>query len=252
MVVKPQYRLVPQIHAAQAFLECEDACVWAKTVLPSIMADDHGLQVDIGKVVAMGYSSGGTLALHLASLRLVKAVTAVGPAVFLADTSTEAHHATSELPFGSMPNFVPSEAEWEGIKPAGVQLCGAPVRMPGPGVVLGPREKWVGNTFKHGQWAATLAPDGDYSRIAPKTRLHRDWPPVTIIHGGEDRVPGRSVELIRRAEREMKDVEIDVQAVIVANAGHLFDHNPAMGTTELGEKWKAVVQGLEWLEKHLE
>ena len=72
-----------------------------------------------------------------------------------------------------------------------------------------------------------------------------------IVHGSEDYVPGRSLELVQRAEKKMKDAGVkEVRVEIVEGARHSFDHAPTVGTSDLGPSWQAVVKGLEWVISH--
>lgn len=75
VVVVPNYRLAPQITARQTLTVCEDAYDWAVGALPAMMQYRTGATLDPTKVVAMGHSSPGTMALHLASCKPIKAVT---------------------------------------------------------------------------------------------------------------------------------------------------------------------------------
>ena len=247
VVVTPNYRLVPQVTGKQAFADCEEAFDWATGALPGIMHSEHNISLDADQVVAIGHSSGGTMALHLASCKPVKAVTAFCPFIFVSDTTTNAHKPTTSPPFGSMPDFTISEEDWVAIKPAGHQISEAP--MPSPDAIALPRNRWTVRVFKTGQWMTSVQPDGDFAAIDPMTRINGQWPPVMIIHGSEDYVPGRSIDLVRRAEKEMIAAGVEnVKLIIVEGGAHLFDHAPSVGTTDLGPRWQAVVRGLDWLD----
>ena len=246
VVVMPNYRLVPQVTGKEAFEDSEEAYDWTVKSLSGIMLSEHKVKIDTSRVVAIGHSSGGTMALNLAICRPVKAVTAFCPFIFVADSSTNAHKPTSTPSFGDMPQSPLTEADWTDVKPARHQLSEAPLWA--PGMPLNARHKWMINIFKTGQWLRNVQPDGDYAAIDPMTRLGPSWPPIMIVHGSEDHVPGRSLELVRRAEETMKHAGVnDVQLEVVDGAGHLFDHNPSVGSTNLGPKWQGVVKGLEWV-----
>ena len=246
----PNYRLAPQVTAKEAFADCEEAFDWAVNTLPRIMKSEHDVELDASKIVAYGHSSGGTLALHMASCKPVKAVTAFYPSLFNSDTSTSAHKPTSAPPFGAMPDFRPSDEDWASIKPEGKQVSEAPLAA--PGTIPPPRNKWQMHILKHGQWIPNVLPDGDVAAIDPMTRLNAQWSPVMIVQGEVDNVPGSSLELAQRAEREMKDAGVqEVQLEVVPGEAHMFDLPPMVGTTDLGPKWQAVVKGLDWLMSHV-
>lgn len=250
VVVVPNYRLAPQVTAKEAFADCEDAYNWAVTALPSIMESENGTKLDTGNTVAMGHSSGGTLALHIASVRLVKAVTAFYPSLYPADPSSSIHKPTTVPPFGAMPDFEPNDEDWASITPEGMQVSEAPMALPGS--VPRPRNRWQMNVLKHGQWPKVVQPDGDYAAIDPMTRLTSKWCPVMIVQGENDNVPGSSLQLAQRAEKDIKAAGVkEVQLEVVPGETHMFDLPPTVGTSDVGPKWQAVVKGLDWLVSHV-
>lgn len=248
LVVVPNYRLTPQVAATMAFKDCEDAYECAVGALPAIVEHRMGVTVDPTKTVAMGHSSGGTLALHLASRKPIKAVTAFYPSLFFSDTSTSAHWPTSVPPFGSTPDYQPSEEDWDSIAPDGEEV--SEVDLAVHGTDLAPRNKWQVQLIKTGRWMAAIQPDGNFAATDPLTRLSADWPPAMLVQREVDDVPGSSLELARRAEREMKDAGVEeVALAVVAGQGHVFDLPP--GASEVGDpRWAAVVKGLDWLKSH--
>lgn len=250
VVVIPNYRLAPQVTAKKAFADCEEAYDWATTSLLHILKSEYDVEVECNKVVTMGHSSGGTIALHIASCKSVKAVTAFYPSLFNADTSTSAHRPTTAPPFGSFPDFLPSDEDWGAIKPSGKELSEAPLAR--PGVMPVARNKWQMHILKHGQWTSNILPDGDFAAIDPLTRLNERWPPAMIVQGEADNVPGSSLALAQRAEKEIEAAGVkEVQLELVPGEDHMFDMPPIVGTTDLGSRWEAVVRGLNWLKNHV-
>ncbi|KAK5173571.1 uncharacterized protein LTR77_002252 [Saxophila tyrrhenica] len=249
-VVIPNYRLAPQVTAKEVFADCEEAYEWAVGTLPDLMRSQHGIYLDSTRTVAFGHSSGGTIALHLASCKPVKAVTAFYPSLFASDSSTSAHKPTSAPPFGMMPDFHPTLEEWATITPEGKQLSETPLAA--PGTIPAPRNKWQMHTLKNGQWLPTLQPDGDYATLDPMTRITPEWCPVMLVQGELDNVPGSSLELAQRAEKATADAGVrEVRLEVVKGEGHMFDLPPMVGTTDLGAKWEAVRKGLDWLVDHV-
>lgn len=249
VVVAPNYRLCPQVTAEEAFADCCDAYAWATTTLPEHL---QATLVDTSRVVAMGHSSGGTLALHIGSTCAnVAAVTAFYPSLYFADTSTSAHQPTTAPPFGIMPDFVPSDEDWKLIKPDDKQI--SEVAMPVPGSVPPPRSRWQGHALKHGQWPSILQPDGNYEAIDPFTRLNASWPPVMLVQGDADRLPGSGMALVQRAVDEMKAAGVsEVELEVIEGESHMFDLPPTIGRSDVGPKWQAVVKGLDWLCSHVQ
>ncbi|KAK5681604.1 hypothetical protein LTS10_006137 [Elasticomyces elasticus] len=246
VVIAPNYRLVPQVTGREALADCADAYDWATTELSEAMQKEHSIELDPSQVVAMGHSSGGTAALHVASSRSLRAVTAFYPSLFLADTTTSAHKPTSAPPFGFMPDYTPNDEEYASIEPAGVQV--SEFQLGGPGIVPQPRNKWQMHIIKHGEWLQKVQPDGDYASVDPFTRVSTDWPPVMIVQGELDDVPGSSLELAQRAELKLKDAGVkEVVLEVVPGEKHMFDMPPSVGSSDLGPKWEAVERGLDWL-----
>ena len=248
VAVVPNYRLAPQVSATQALEDCEHAYEWAVGELPGNLRQRAGMKIDPTVVVAMGHSSGGTIALHLASCKRINAVTAFYPSLFLSDTSTSAHRPTSAPPFGTMPDYEPQKDAWASIQPDGLQVSEAPLAA--PGTEYTPRDKWQMQILKTGQWMSTIQPDGDFDAIDPMTRLTSDCPPLMIVQGEIDSVPGSSLELAQRAEKEIKDAGVEKVALeIVAGQGHAFDL-PRDASEPGDPRWAAVMRGLDWLNDH--
>ena len=250
LVVIPNYRLAPQVTGKTSFADCEEAYDWVVGSLSRIKASTHIVELDTSRVVAMGHSSGGTIALHIASVRPVKAVTAFYPSLYISDTTSSAHQPTSAPPFGMFPDFKPSEEDWATIKPHGRQL--SEVALAAPGTPPLPRNKWQFSILKNGDWISTLCPDGDYASLDPLTRINSEWPATMLVQGEIDNVPGSGLELAQRAQKELKAAGVkEAKLSIVPGEGHMFDMPPTVGTSDLGPKWQAVVEGLEFLKAHV-
>lgn len=67
-IVSPNYRLSPTISAYDgAVTDSRDAYIWTQTKLPELLATDTGVKLDPERIVAVGHSAGGTLALLMVS-----------------------------------------------------------------------------------------------------------------------------------------------------------------------------------------
>jgi acetyl esterase/lipase len=68
VVVSVNYRLCPTISLYDGPLtDCKDCYAWCKTSLPSLLKKDTGISIDPRRLVTMGHSAGGTLALLMVS-----------------------------------------------------------------------------------------------------------------------------------------------------------------------------------------
>jgi acetyl esterase/lipase len=63
-VVSPNYRLAPTISALEGPIQdAKDSYLWTQMQLPEIFAKDTKIRLDGGRIVTLGHSAGGTLAL---------------------------------------------------------------------------------------------------------------------------------------------------------------------------------------------
>lgn len=249
IVVIPNYRLAPQVTGATSLSDGVEAHDWAASGLAE-MLKPHGIQVNTSKIVAMGHSSGGTMALHVGSTRTVEAVTSFYPSLYLADESNDAHKPYNGPPFGNLPDYHPTEEDWQDIAPATKQISES--ALPVPIMPPPPRSRWQMDVCTKGKWMSTLCPDGDYASIDPLTRLNANWPPVMFVCGETDSIPGSTLDLAKRAEDDMRKVGVkEIALEVVPGAGHMFDMLKPLGTEDLGSEWQSVVAGLQFLESHV-
>jgi acetyl esterase/lipase len=246
LVVIPNYRLAPQVNGATSLADSVEAYDWAISGLADIMKSQHGVDVNAAPIAVMGHSSGGTIALHLGSCRPTKAVTAFYPSLYLSDESLDAHKPYNGPPFGDVPDYFPTEEDWASITPATKQI--SEMDLPRPNMPPHPRIKWQVDMCTKGRWLSTLCPDGDYRSIDPLTRLNADWPPVMIITGEVDTIPGSTLDLVKRAEVDMQAARVkEIVVKAVPGVGHMFDLLKPFGAGE----WQAVVEGLQFLESRV-
>lgn len=245
----PNYTLVPRVTGKDSFIDCEKAYDWVTRQLPNLMCIHHGLSLDTNQIVTMGYGSGGTIALHNACTKSAKAVVVFSPSLYVGDASTSIHSATTVPPFGMVPSFTPTEDDWAAITPAGKQLSEAPLTV--PGTPPSPRTKWQLSLLKNRKWIEALWPDGDDSALGPLSRARTTFPPTMIVQGEIENAPGSDLGPTQRALRDLEARETkDVHLNHVPDAGHMFDLPPMIGTSDLGPRWQAVLEGLQFLEYH--
>jgi acetyl esterase/lipase len=66
VVVSVNYRLCPTISLADGPLaDCSDCYTWCKSSLPGLLERELGFAADPGRIVALGHSAGGYLALMM-------------------------------------------------------------------------------------------------------------------------------------------------------------------------------------------
>jgi acetyl esterase/lipase len=245
-VVIPNYRLAPQVSGEQSFRDCETAHDWAVADLPKHLQAEHGISLDSSRVVAMGHSAGGTISMHLAGCRPLKAATAFYPSLYASDLLTTIHKPTTVPPFGFMSDWTPTEEDLAAISPPGIDVSefqlGAPPAKPLP------RNKWQMSVIKKGEWARVVQPDGNLAPLDPMTRVSGEWAPLMIVQGAADNVPGSDLGLAKRAVKDGKAAGLDVQLEVVKSCGHMFD---LMLQPDDSEAWAAVVKGLDWLVSHV-
>ncbi|KAK6424320.1 hypothetical protein LTR95_016402, partial [Oleoguttula sp. CCFEE 5521] len=104
----------------------------------------------------------------------------------------------------------------------------------------------------NGQWAKIACPDVDYAALDPVARQENIFPPTIIVQGDADNVPGSSLALAERAAQDLKARGTDVRLYVVPEATHMFDLPPMVGTSDLGPKWQAVVEGLSLLKSNVQ
>lgn len=250
LVVIPNYRLAPQVTGATCLADGVEAFDWASSGLIDSMRADHGVKINPNEVVVMGHSSGGTMALHVGSCRPAKAVTAFYPSLYLSHEFSRAHQPYNGPPFRDLPDYTPTEEDWNEIAPATKQIPES--SLPGPNMPPPPRSRWQMDVSTKGKWLSNLCPDGDYTPIDPLMRLNDNWPPVMFVTGELDPIPGSTLDLVKRAEQEMNTAGIkEVVVKVVPGVGHMFDLLKPLGTEDLGSEWQAVVEGLQFLASHV-
>lgn len=64
VVVVPEYRLCPQVSLYDGPIQdAKDVLKWAQEELPALLREARNIEADAARVVAMGHSAGGLLAL---------------------------------------------------------------------------------------------------------------------------------------------------------------------------------------------
>ncbi|KAG6993950.1 hypothetical protein G7Y79_00049g085100 [Physcia stellaris] len=209
IAVLPNYRLAPQLSARDgAFLDTRKAWSWAQTTLPALLQSEHGITADSTRAVAMGYSAGGTLALHLATLPTPpKAIAPFYPSLYVSEPSNPVHFPYAG--FAAMPPYEPTPENEDELwnRPSGAQISDFPFAAPGSPPKV--RNRWQFDALRRGTFMRAVQPDGDYEAIDPcvhfkdRERVGK-WPPTMFVQGDMDDVPGSGIGSVERAVEELR------------------------------------------------
>lgn len=251
VTVIPNYRLCPQVSALDgAFADTESCLEWCQTTLQSQLPDS--VTVDTDRIVAMGHSGGGTLAMHLAATqpKVIKGIAAFYPSLFVSEPGSTVHKPYGGFAAIPIPADAASAENIASFCPKDKQVSEAPLARPGSKPAA--RNLWQLKVLAAGAMMEAVMPGGkNLEAIDPVVRFKEvgaQWPPTVFVQGDKDDVSGSGIELVERAVGELKKVgAAKVEVVRVAGEGHVFDLPPMVGTSDLGEKWQAVLKGLDFL-----
>jgi acetyl esterase/lipase len=239
VVVTPEYRLCPQISLFDGPLQdARDVLIWCQSTLPDILTQEHNVAVDASRIVAMGHSAGGTLALHtgLSASPALAILDFYGPKCF------EDECWFAPLPvFAQMPDL-PREFT-ERIHGGAQAVTSEAMFVAGKPNLEDARCAWYIAQIKAGTSLSSVVPDGDYQRCDPVAQFSASFPPTYFLHGKQDVFVGHA--LSERAADKLRKCSVEVEIVLGEEIGHAFDLQPE---AEESETWgRYVVPALEWL-----
>ncbi|KAG4293556.1 NAD-dependent aldehyde dehydrogenase [Fusarium proliferatum] len=242
VVVSANYRLAPTVTVFEgAVKDALDAYEWSRTKLPGLLLEDAHIKADGSRIVTLGHSCGGTLALLTASsIAPPCAILDIYGIKYLADS---AFHIPLPAPPGTSQIDQDFASQiWKDDQP--------PTSAPPPVGPKGPnlgnyRVAWMFDQLAKGTQLKTVVGDGDYGRIDPASLLSKgQFPPTVFIHGTEDRlVPAR---LSQRAHDELKSNGIETELFLVEGGQHGFDD---IGRPE--NALELLGKGFEFLKAHV-
>lgn len=255
IVVLPEYRLCPQVSLFSGPVQdARSVYAWSRRTLPSLIASATGGSVlaDGSKVVVMGHSAGGNLALLLGSnpssadpsepsLPPPAAILDLYGVKYLSDPFYRA-----PLPlFAHLPDV--DDALLQKVYEGDQALTSAPMLLPdGRPNLADPRAAWLLMALKRGTSISGVVQDGAYERVDGAAALTAErtfpFPPTCFIHGTADEfVPG---SLAERAKRELSAAGGTAEVIVLEGVGHAFD---LRGLKEGTQAWEAVRRGMEFL-----
>ncbi|EXK49735.1 hypothetical protein FOXG_01373 [Fusarium oxysporum f. sp. lycopersici 4287] len=242
VVVSANYRLAPTVTVFEGPVkDALDAYEWSRTKLPQLLLEDAHVKADGSRIVTLGHSCGGTLALLTASSpQPPRATLDIYGIKYLADS---AFHVPLPAPPGAPQIDQDFTSKiWKDDPP--------PTSAPPPVGPKGPnlanyRVAWMFDQLGKGTHLKTVVGDGDYDRVDPASLFSKGrFPPTFFIHGAEDKlVPAR---LSQQAYDELKRHGVETELVLVEGGQHGFD--------EIGQPENALElleKGFEFLKAHV-
>ncbi|CAO2648250.1 Nn.00g075170.m01.CDS01 [Neocucurbitaria sp. VM-36] len=243
VVVTPEYRLCPQVSLYDGPIQdAKDVYHWTQTSLPALLSQEKSIKLDTSRIVAMGHSAGGLLALTTGLCpNPPRAIVDFYGCKYLDDESW-----TKPLPkFAPIPekplDFI--NKIYDGPQ----ALTSLPMFMNGKPTLSDPRCAWFIQQLKNGTSISSIVQDGDYERVDATKRFNKGFPPTYFLHGGDADV-FINYRLSVRAHEELKEMGVETELVIGEEVGHVFDLM-IEDTDPLFIKY--VVPALEFLERHV-
>ncbi|KAK4184956.1 hypothetical protein QBC35DRAFT_465997 [Podospora australis] len=274
--VSIDYRLCPETTLAQGpMADVAKALVWARKTLPSIRLSREDVVADGDKVVAVGWSTGGHLAMSLAWTALERGVRPPEAVLaFYCPSDYEDKFWTQlNIPRGSE-SLLTEALDWEKLRKEG-GVFPAPVTAYNPLAATRAVGGWMTTEDARSRLALQMNHQGktlsvlvngireeedgddgdaevpvlreDIVTISPLAQIRgkRYITPTFMIHPRQDDlIPWEQAE---RTWRALREEGVDAELRILDGVGHLFDVH--RGWKENQEAEGAVLQGYEFLGK---
>lgn len=241
IVVVPEYRLCPQTSVLEGPVQdAKDVLAWCQETLPSTMTAKH-VRADPEKIVAMGHSAGGMLALVTGTCSSPPLAIADFYCVkYLSDPSwTLPLPMFAQLPDPS-PNFI--KQIFDGPQ----AITSPPMFVNGKPNLADPRCAWYLHQIKQGTTISSILPEEKVEKADPTNVFGRDFPPTYFLHGKADSFV--KYELSVKAHEALKELGVETKLVTPGRLEHAFDLQPNLGKYKFEEY---VVPALEFLIRHV-
>ncbi|KAJ4369617.1 hypothetical protein N0V83_005379 [Neocucurbitaria cava] len=244
VVVTPEYRLCPQVSLSDGPIrDAKEVYQWTQSALPALLlSQENPIKVDPSRIVAMGHSAGGQLALTTGLCpNPPRAIVDFYGCKYLDDESW-----TKPLPmFAAIPDqpqdFISK------IYDGPQAITSLPMFVDGKPALSDPRCAWYIQQLKNGTSISSIVPDGDFARVDATKHFSASFPPTYFLHGGDADV-FVNYRLSVRAHEELKGLGVETELVIGEEVGHVFDLI-IQDTDPLFVKY--VVPALDFLERHV-
>lgn len=242
VVIAPEYRLCPQVSLYDGPIQdAKDILRWCQTKLPTLLKDVTSVEADATRIVAMGHSAGGLLAL----------ITGLCPNPPLAIVDFYGCKYLSDSTWNQpLPMFsrIPDQPQdfiskiYEGPQ----AITSKPMFVDGKPALSDPRSAWFIQQLKNGSSISSIITDGDYERVDPTAQFTKAFPPTYFLHG----VPDVFVDynLTVKAHEELKKLSVETELVIGEEFGHVFDLQ-LQESDPLFAKY--VLPALDFLKRHV-
>ena len=262
------YRLCPETTLLEGpMTDVVDALVWVRTVLPTIALARRDVIPDPDRLVAIGWSTGGHLAMTLAwtaSRRQVQPPSAI--LAFYCPTDYEDPFWTApNIPVGAVPgSYQLNDDMWEeGIFDAPIAAYNVPPRNgPAAGGWLAAGDArsrlavhmnvygrtlpiLLGGLDKRIRGVPSDPSPADIAEVSPLAHIRGGGykTPTFLVHPRQDDlIPWQQAE---RTFKALQDEGVEAELRIVENVPHLFDLNPRHRGYEAA--MEALAEGYEFL-----
>ncbi|CEL11393.1 hypothetical protein ASPCAL14495 [Aspergillus calidoustus] len=245
VVVSVNYRLCPTISLADGPLaDCNDCYTWCKSNLPGLLERELGFAADPGRIVALGHSAGGYLALMMAqNTQSPVAILDFYGAKYLSDDVW--HRPNPKMPRLNFPKELLDQI-WLEVPPPSTSIL-AQSDLPGQGTgpdFRRPRIAWLASALANGTLLQHIIRPGDYTRLDPSTYFKPGFPPVFFIHGTADKlIP---FQLTEKSHYALRQCEVETVLRLVDDADHAFDEKVHRDDPA----FEAIKEGFRFLAKH--
>lgn len=268
------YRLCPEVTLPEGPMsDAADALSWIRTVLPKLNLSRRDIHVDPERVVAVGWSSGGHLAMSLGWTSVARKIEP--PSAILAFYSPSDYEDSfwtePNVPAGSRvmngaTTYELDDQVWEGISDHAIVGYNPPPTKRALGGWLAPTDprsrlalymNWHGRTLhtilggldKNNRREPEFPATELIKAVSPlaQARARKYATPTFLIHPREDDlVPWQQAE---RTWQALRVTGTEAQLRIVENVPHLFDLYPEHQSNEVLAR--IVADGYEFLCEHV-
>lgn len=216
IVVIPEYRLCPQVSLFDGPIQdAKDVYRWCQFELPRLLKDVN-VQADGSRIVAMGHSAGGQLALTtgLCEEPPLAIVDFYGCKQF-----SDPFWTRPSRPFEQIPHQ-PAEhisKVFEGPQ----AMTSLPLFIDGRPALKDPRCAWYITQLRDGTSISSIVPDGDYERVDATAHLTSKFPPTYFFHGIPDIFVDRNLTV--RVHEQLRGMGVETVLDLGEGLGHIFD-----------------------------